>query len=172
MWLQTCRCNIIIPILCPEDGISVLLRNVGNHQPARFQPRSNKNETLPWKRAVRPTPGKRLRTAYNLSADRGMNLYYRTHNCIAVIPRDYYWFQEAVKFISFHTIRYYLFKIILSLLSEPVFVPASLKCFLSWKVPVKNVGFCYGLRACYVFRPSSFPSYTHRYTSMKTVYMN
>jgi hypothetical protein len=39
--------KIITPILCPEDGISVLLRNVDNHQPARFQPRSNQNETLP-----------------------------------------------------------------------------------------------------------------------------
>jgi hypothetical protein len=39
--------KIITPILCHEDGISVLLRNVDNHQPARFQPRSNQNETLP-----------------------------------------------------------------------------------------------------------------------------
>jgi hypothetical protein len=124
---------------------------------------------LPWKRAVRTTPGKSLRTAYNLSADRGMNLYYRTQNCIAVIPRDCYWFQEAVKFISFHTIRHYLFKIILSLLSAPVYVPASLKCFFPWKILVKNVGFFYGLRAFYVPRSSRFPLYTHRYTTCWTV---
>jgi hypothetical protein len=39
--------KIITSILYPEDGISVLLRNDDNHQPARFQPRSNQNVTLP-----------------------------------------------------------------------------------------------------------------------------
>ena len=46
MWLQTCRSNIISPILCPEDGINVLLRNIGNYQPAHFRPRSNQNESV------------------------------------------------------------------------------------------------------------------------------
>jgi hypothetical protein len=109
MWLQTCRSNIITPIVCPEDGISVLLRNVGKRQPARFQPRSNQNETLPCKHVVIPTARKSLRTAYSLAADRGMNPYvmlcYRTQNCVAVFARDRYWFQEAVRFISLRTIR-------------------------------------------------------------------
>jgi hypothetical protein len=30
IWLQTCRRNIVNSIFCPENGVCVLLRNVGN----------------------------------------------------------------------------------------------------------------------------------------------
>ena len=127
MWLQTSRSNVITPILCPEDGISVLLRNVGNYQPARFQPRSNQNETLSRRRAIRPTPRNSLRTPYSLSADRGMN------PCVIELRIALPCLQETAtgskrQSYSFHSVLYdviYLRSFCYS------FLPSSLKCFLS-----------------------------------------